>query len=91
MTTNPDIAERVGPDLFRLRGKLVTGEELAEDAERIWRRDYEVAELLDRELGEPLAGLDVHKKALEILAGYGKADTYTDAEYIDACQKAGAR
>jgi hypothetical protein len=88
-TDNPDIAERVGPDAYLLRGKLVTEDELVADAERVWKRDQVLAEL-DRDAGEPLEGLDVHTKALKILATRGLADTYTAREYVDACLEAGA-
>ena len=91
MTThNPDIAERVGRDAYLLRGKFVTEDELVADAERAWKRDDLLAQL-DRDLGESLVGLDVHKKALEILAARGLADSYSDEQYLDACKKAGAR
>lgn len=62
-----------------------------DEALRRYGREREAEVLLDRELGESLAGLDIHKNALEILDWRGKADNYTDAEYVDACMKAGAR
>jgi hypothetical protein len=91
MTThNPDIASRIGPDAYMLRGKVVTEEELVADAERGWKRDYLLAQL-DRDTGEALDGLDVHTGALAILKEQGKAENYTDDEYISACKAAGAR
>jgi hypothetical protein len=49
--------------------------------------------LLDRELGlvEPEIGRAVHMQAIKTLASRGKADTYTDDEYVAACIQAGAR
>jgi hypothetical protein len=73
-----------------LRGKLVTDEELVADAERAWKRDHLLAQL-DRDTGEPLDGLDIHKKALEILTARGLAHSYTDKQYLSACKEAGAR
>jgi hypothetical protein len=90
MTTHPDLAQRLGPDAFMLRGRVVTGDELVADAERMWKRDNPLADL-DRDLREPLSGLDVHRAALAILKDQGKADTYSADEYVDACIKAGAR
>jgi hypothetical protein len=87
---HPDIAEKIGPDAYLLRGKIVTDEELVADVERTWKRDALLVQL-DRDIGEPLVGLDIHEKALEILAARGLADSYSDAQYVDACVKAGAR
>jgi hypothetical protein len=87
---HPDIAERVGPDTFLLRGRFVNGDELVTDATRALQRDDLIAQL-ERDTGESLVGLDVHRKALEILAARGLADSYTDEQYLDACKRAGAQ
>ena len=89
-TNNPDIAQKVGRNAYLLRGEVVTEDELVADAERAWKRDHLLAQL-DRDTGESLVGLDVHKKALKILAARGLADNYTDEQYLDACKKAGAQ
>ena len=56
----------------------------------MWERDHLPAQV-DRDLAESPVGLDVHNKALEILAARGLADSFTDAQYLDACKEAGAR
>jgi hypothetical protein len=90
MTHNPSIAQRVGPDTFLLRGRFVTGDELVADATHAFEREDLIAQL-ERDTGEPLDGLDVHKKALEILTARGLANNYTDEQYVAACKQAGAR
>jgi hypothetical protein len=71
---------------YRLDGELVNESTMLATVERR-HANANLARELDRELGEPLTGLDVHKAAEALLASRGKGNDYTSDEYIRAVEE----
>ena len=88
--TTPGLAEFIGTNSdgrrqWLVEGKVVDDDGLEEIAAKQWRREYGSQALLDRELGESLVGLDLHKAALADLKTRGiRAGDESQDEYLAA-------
>jgi 2-iminoacetate synthase ThiH len=87
----PLLAEEIHDNLFCLRGKWLTREELQVEAEKQWEADHEL-DGLERDLGldkEPVQGEEIHVAAMEDLHARGVYEP-SQEQYLAACKRAGA-
>jgi hypothetical protein len=81
------LAKQIGPDLFELDGKWLSGEEVQAAAEEQYAKGHEFDDVKhDLDLDRPVEGEDVHAAAVKYLEGRGIYEPSAE-QYLEAIER----